>query len=163
MIKWILNKIVGSKNQRELRRLRPVVKKILEQEGAWKDKDETFLKDRTREWQEYLHRFTPLDMPPRGIILAAGADDLKKYADTLNKRFEGLKDLFPKLPHVEAAPESIEAGKKAFLEIEPKFDKLRAKYLESILPQAFAAVKLASRLLCGRDLISVCGFSAHLL
>ena len=156
MIKWILNKIVGSKNQRELRRLRPVVKKILEQEGAWKDKDETFLKDRTREWQEYLHRFTPLDMPPRGIILAAGADDLKKYADTLNKRFEGLKDLFPKLPHVEAAPESIEAGKKAFLEIEPKFDKLRAKYLESILPQAFAAVKLASRLLCGRT-IDVCG------
>ena len=117
MIKWILNKIVGSKNQRELRRLRPVVKKILEQESAWKDKDEAFLKDRTREWQEYLHRFTPLDMPPRGIILAAGADDLKKYADTLNKRFESLKDLFPKLPHVEAAPESIEAGKKAFLEI----------------------------------------------
>ena len=156
MIKWILNKIVGSKNQRELRRLRPVVKKILEQESAWKDKDEAFLKDGTREWQEYLHRFTPLDMPPRGIILAAGADDLKKYADTLNKRFESLKDLFPKLPHVEAAPESIEAGKKAFLEIEPKFDKLRAKYLESILPQAFAAVKLASRLLCGRT-IDVCG------
>ena len=29
MIKWILNKIVGSKNQREVRKLKPVVRRIL--------------------------------------------------------------------------------------------------------------------------------------
>jgi preprotein translocase subunit SecA len=34
MIKWILQKIVGSKNQREVRRLRPVAARINEIEEA---------------------------------------------------------------------------------------------------------------------------------
>ncbi len=156
MIKWILNKIVGSKNQREVRRLQPVVKKILEQEKVWQEKGADFLRAKTREWQQYLHRFKPLDMPPRGIIMAADEEALQEYAARLNKRFEELRDLFPKLPQVEATAEAIENGKKAFLDIEPKFDKLRAKYLETILPEAFAAVKLGARQLCGRT-INVCG------
>lgn len=156
MIKWILNKIVGSKNQREVRKLRPVVKHILDIESQWKDKSHDFLVSKTREWQTYLHRLTPIDLPPRGIILAADQQALEKYAATLNTRFESLADLFPKLPQVEATAESIEAGKKAFAEIEPKFDKLRARYLEQILPEAFAVVKLAASQLCGQQ-IDVCG------
>ena len=156
MIKWILNKIVGSKNQREVRRLRPVVKRILEAEERWKGKDKDFLVSKTREWQKHLHRFTPIDMPPRGVILAADADTLARYAETLNTRFESLHDIFPKLPKVEPTVDSIEAGKKAFAEIEPKFDKLRARYLEEILPEAFAVVKLAAGQLCGQQ-IDVCG------
>ena len=97
MIKWILNKIVGSKNQREVRKLRPVVKRILEKEAEWKEKDEEFLRGKTREWQAYLHRFTPIDMPPRGIILAASQEQLDQYAQTLNTRFDALRDVFPKL------------------------------------------------------------------
>ena len=50
MIKWILNKIVGSKNQRELRRLRPVVKRILDKEKEWEEEDVEFLRKKTREW-----------------------------------------------------------------------------------------------------------------
>ena len=156
MIKWILNKIVGSKNQREVRKLRPVVKRILDIEAQWTDKDQEFLVGKTREWQAYLHRFTPIDLPPRGVILAADQAALDGYAATLNKRFGQLQDLFPKLPQVEATVESIEAGKKAFAEIEPKFDKLRARYLEQILPEAFAAVKRGATLLCGKE-IDVCG------
>ena len=156
MIKWILNKIVGSKNQREVRRLRPVVKRILEAESRWKGKDQDFLVSKTREWQDYLHRFTPIDMPPRGVILVADQESLNEYATTLNKRFDDLRDLFPKLPKVEPTVDSIEAGKKAFAEIETKFDKLRARYLEQILPEAFAVVKLGAASLCGQQ-IDVCG------
>ncbi len=155
MIKWILNKIVGSKNQREVRRLRPVVKRILDQEKEWEAKDTEFLREKTKEWQSYLHRFRPLDLPPRGIIMAADKESLENYAELLNTRFTALADLFPKLPHVDPVPESIETGKKAFAEIEPKFDKLRAKYLDTILPEAFAAVKLGARQLCGKT-INVC-------
>ncbi len=156
MIKWILNKIVGSKNQREIKKLKPVVKKILDIEESWQDKDQDFLKGKTCEWQSYLHRFTPLDLPTRGVILSAEKEELEKYAAQLNMRFAQLKDLFPRLPQVEANAESIEAGKKAFAEIEPKFDKLRSKYLETILPEAFAVVKRAARIMCGRE-IDVCG------
>ena len=156
MIKWILNKIVGSKNQREVRRLRPVVKRILEAEDRWKGKDQEFLVSKTREWQKHLHRFTPIDMPPRGVIMAADEAALAHYAETLNARFDSLRDIFPKLPKVEATVESIEAGKKAFAEIEPRFDKLRSRYLEDILPEAFAVVKLGATQLCGQQ-IDVCG------
>ena len=156
MIKWILNKIVGSKNQREVRKLRPIVKKMLDIEKSWQGKDRDFLVGKTAEWQKYLHRFTPIDLPTRGVILSSSEAELKSYAETLNTRFSALSDIFPKLPTVEATPDSIEAGKKAFAEIEPKFDKLRAKYLEQIMPEAFAVAKCAARNLCGTE-VDVCG------
>ncbi len=156
MIKWILNKIVGSKNQREVRKLRPVVSKILDIEKSWGEKDQDFLVSKTREWQQYLHRFTPLDLPARGVIQAASAEELARYADTLNTRFKALADLFPRLPEVAAEVDSVEEGKNAFAEIEPKFARMRARYLEQILPEAFAVVKLAAKLMCGSD-VDVCG------
>ena len=134
MIKWILNKIVGSKNQREVRKLKPVVRRILDLEKSWAEKDRDFLLGKTREWQAHLHRFTPMDLPTRGVVLASSPEQLQGYADQLNARFESLAPEFPKLPRVEATVESIEAAKKALAEVEPKFAKLRAKYLETILP-----------------------------
>ncbi len=156
MIKWILNKIVGSKNQREVRKLRPVVNKILDIEKSWGEKDRDFLVEKTRQWQKHLHRFTPLDLPAKGVVQAASPAELEQYAATLNNRFKALADLFPKLPEVTAEVASIEAGKKAFAEIEPKFDRLRAKYLEQILPEAFAVVKTAAKAMCGTS-VDVCG------
>ncbi len=156
MIKWILNKIVGSKNQREVRKLRPVVNKILDIEKKWGQLEQSALVEKTRAWQKHLHRFTPLDLPAKGVIQAASPAELEQFAATLNTRFEALADLFPKLPRVTANAASIEAGKKAFAEIEPKFDRLRSKYLEQILPEAFAAVKMAARNMCGSD-VDVCG------
>ncbi len=156
MIKWILNKIVGSKNQREVRKLRPVVKNILEIEESLRGKDQDYLVGKTREWQKQLHRLTPIDLPTRGVILSSDAAQLQEYADVLNTRFDALKEDFSKLPHIEPTPESIEIGKKAFAEIEPKFAKMRAKYLEHILPEAFAVVKSAARNMCGTE-VDVCG------
>jgi len=124
MIKWILNKIVGSKNQREVRKLKPVVRRILDIEKSWEGKDQDFLVSKTREWQVYLHRFTPMDLPTRGVILSASPQLLEQVATTLNTRFESLSKEFPKLPRVEATAESIEAGKKAWVEIEPNGDAI---------------------------------------
>ncbi len=156
MIKWILNKIVGSKNQREVRKLRPVVKKILDREQSWSDKDRDFLVSKTRAWQQHLHRFTPLELPTRNHILAMAPEERAQVAAALQARFESLRPEFPKLPTVENTPESIEAGKKAWAEIEPKFDRMRARYLEEILPEAFAVAKCGARLLCGQE-VDVCG------
>lgn len=156
MIKWILNKIVGSKNQREVKKLRPIVKKILDIESKWGTKSREFLMGKTREWQNFLHRLTPLELPTRGVVLSADEEELKRYAELLNTRLEKLKEEFPKLPHVEPTADSIEAGKKAFAEIEPKFERMRSRYLEQILPEAFAVVKLAARNMCGTE-VDVCG------
>ena len=77
MIKWILNKIVGSKNQREVRKLKPVVRRILDLEKSWAEKDRDFLLGKTREWQAHLHRFTPMDLPTRGVVLASSPEQLQ--------------------------------------------------------------------------------------
>ncbi|MEN9535072.1 MAG: preprotein translocase subunit SecA, partial [Verrucomicrobiota bacterium] len=57
---------------------------------------------------------------------------------------------FSQLPtSVEATPESIEAAKAAFHDAEENFQKARAKYLEQILPEAYAVVKNTARRMCG--------------
>ena len=45
MIKWILQKIVGSKNQREVRRIRPTVARINEIEEALQREPEEKLRE----------------------------------------------------------------------------------------------------------------------
>jgi len=151
MLKWILNKIVGSKNQREVRRLQPIVKLILANEKNWGNCNQNFLVSKTKAWQKNLLRFTPLTLPSKGQLLSANHEQLAAYSATLNTRFKSLRDLFPKLPKVEPNENSLEAGKKALLEIEGNFNKLRAKYLEEILPEAFAIVKIAARNMCGHS------------
>lgn len=151
MLKWILTKIVGSKNQRELRRLKPIVDRIVSIEKGWQEQkiDRDFLLGKTREWQQYLHRFLPLHLPPARIVEEAGMAELQEMADTLNTRFKELAPDFPNLPKVVASVASVEEGKKALHALEQDFDKLREKYLEKILPEAFAAAKAGARMLCG--------------
>lgn len=86
MIKWILTKIVGTKNQREVRRLRPIVEQIVSIEESWNGKGQEFLLEKTREWQGYLHRFLPMDLPPVRIVEAAPREELEEIAAKLNAR-----------------------------------------------------------------------------
>ena len=74
----------------------------------------------------------------------------------LNEHFDSLREEFPDLPsQVQADPEAIESAKEAFRGIEDSFPELRAKYLDQILPEAFALVKNAARRLVG-ETIQVC-------
>jgi preprotein translocase subunit SecA len=150
MIKWILQKIVGSKNQREVRRIRPTVARINEIEEALQREPEEKLREMTRNWQAHLARYHALDVPPKPAIERMGPDELKTVADALEARISVLRDEFPSLPSaVEPTAESIEATKIAFHEAELSFPKSRAKYLEQILPEAYAVVKNAARRMCG--------------
>lgn len=139
-----------------MRRLRPIVEQIVSIEESWNGKGQEFLLEKTREWQGYLHRFLPMDLPPVRIVEAAPREELEEIAAKLNARFESLKSEFASLPAVEATPASIEEGKAAWNNITPQFDKLRERYLNQILPEAFAAVKHGARLLCGEER-DICG------
>jgi preprotein translocase subunit SecA len=153
MIKWILQKIVGSKNQRELRRIRPAVSRIREIEEALQREPEEKLRELTAKWQSHLARYHDLSAPPKPMILRMERPELEQAAAALDARLKLLRDEFPSLPpQVLPTPESIEAAKAAFHEIEPEFRKARAKYLEQILPEAYAVVKNAARRLCGQVL-----------
>src|SRR5580700_1697037 len=54
MVSWILKKILGSKNQRELRRLTPIVRRINEVDEQFKSLSDDELRAKTTAWKEEL-------------------------------------------------------------------------------------------------------------
>jgi preprotein translocase subunit SecA len=153
MIKWILQKIVGSKNMREIRRIRPTVVRINEVEQALQREPEEKLREMTAKWQAHLARYHDLNAPAKPVIERMSAEDLATTAADLEQRFKDLRGEFPSLPSsIRPNPEAIEAAKAAFHEIEPEFQKARAKYLETILPEAYAVVKNGARRMCGKEI-----------
>ncbi len=52
MVAWILKKILGSKNQRELKRLMPTVRRINEFDEQFKSLSDDELRAKTASWKE---------------------------------------------------------------------------------------------------------------
>src|SRR5206468_1980583 len=60
MVSWILKKILGSKNQRELRRLSPLVDRINEFDEQFKSLSDDELRSKTAAWKEELSKISDL-------------------------------------------------------------------------------------------------------
>ncbi|MFT6864541.1 MAG: preprotein translocase subunit SecA [Akkermansiaceae bacterium] len=150
MIKWTLQKIVGSKNQRELKRMQPIVDRINELEEGFQKESEEQLMARVEGWQKHLHRYLPLQLPTKRQLEIMGDETVAEVASGLQNRLESRSE-FPNLPTSIKTREDIDAGKAAFTEIEDDFPPLRDKYLDAILPEAYASVKSAARRLCGTE------------
>ncbi len=153
MLKWTLQKIVGNKNEREIKkRIQPIVAKINQIEETLQSESEEDVLARTTKWQKHLHRYLPLDSPSKRFIEAMSPEDLATQAKAIDERLSELRDEFPSLPTVTATPESIEAAKTAFHLAEEEFSDKRANYLSEILPEAYAVVKNAARRMAGSKL-----------
>src|ERR1700755_257886 len=61
MVGWILKKILGSKNQRELRRLSPIVRRINEMDEQFKSLSDDELRAKTAAWKEELSNIPELE------------------------------------------------------------------------------------------------------
>ena len=57
MVKWLLKKIVGSKHQRELKKLRSVVNKINELDVDYQSLSDDELREKTSIWKAKLKSF----------------------------------------------------------------------------------------------------------
>ena len=57
MVKWLLKLIVGSRNNRVIRGIAPVVVKINEIEKSLQNGPEEALKEKTAAWKEHLSRY----------------------------------------------------------------------------------------------------------
>lgn len=154
MLKWTLQKIVGSKNQREIKRLRPIVAKINELEEALQRGSVDALNEKITGWQKHLHRYLPLGhLPTKREVETMDGQRLAETVAILEERIASLRSEFSSLPaRIDANAESINEAKIAFHEIEDEFPKLRAKYLDEILPEAYAVVKNGARRLVGQTM-----------
>ena len=152
MIKWTLQKIVGSKNQRELKRMQPIADRINELEEAYQTESEDQIFARVNSWKNHLHRYLPLELPTKRQLEMMGDEAVAEVSRSLMERLDSLREEFPSLPSELTSLDDIAAAKEAFAEIEDEFPALRAKYLNDILPEAYAVVKNGARRLCGRDI-----------
>lgn len=61
MFKFILKKILGSKNERDLKKIRPLVDRINEIEESLQKESDDFLREKTAKWKEELSKITDND------------------------------------------------------------------------------------------------------
>jgi preprotein translocase subunit SecA len=156
MFSFITN-LFGSKNTRELRRLAPVVASINRIEESLNAKSDEDLLNRTRGWQKYLHSMLPVSLPAIHEINKADDQQLTAWAQEFEGKFAQLRADISSLPKsVSATPSGIIEAQRSFERVQGQFPALRARYLDQILPEAFATVKNAARRLCGKT-ADVCG------
>ena len=131
-MKWLINKIVGSKNQRELKKLGVIVNKINELEAEFQSLSDDQLKSKTSEWKEKLKSFE--------IDLDSNIEEWK------NKEINKL--LRPTNDEIKDIEEKSRIRKIDGLE--EVYDK-QSEYLNEILPQAYAVVKNGARRMVGKS------------
>jgi preprotein translocase subunit SecA len=154
MIQWLFPKIIGGKNEREVNRIRPTVSRINEIEAALQREPVGKLVDLTEGWQRHLARYHALDAPLLPALELMDEAELRTAAAAVEARFSVLRSEFPSLPKsILPTLPSIETAKVAFHEIEGRFGPSRARFLEKILPEAYAVVKNTARRLCGSEFL----------
>jgi preprotein translocase subunit SecA len=80
MVAWILKKILGSKNQRELRRLMPTVRRINELDEQFKSLSDDELRAKTVAWKDEISKISDLQ------------EQWKKLDETLPEAFAVVKN-----------------------------------------------------------------------
>ncbi|HWY40738.1 MAG TPA: preprotein translocase subunit SecA [Chthoniobacterales bacterium] len=92
MVNWILKKIFGSKNQRELRRLAPVVRRINEFDEQFKSLSDDDLRAKTAAWKEEFSKISDPEEQWRRLdqILPEAFAVVKNAARRLKERKHGF-------------------------------------------------------------------------
>ncbi|MDI1313694.1 preprotein translocase subunit SecA [Prosthecobacter sp.] len=165
MFNWIIKKIIGTKNQRTVRKLQPAVAEINRIEALLQNEPESALTERTQKWQAQFRAFhTP---PFLGGVSLRIADEgaVDACLESVEKYFAALKPHFPALENdylVSAAwngaalddkKARIDRAREAWNAIQPDFPEIESKMLNDILPEAYAVVKNAARRMCGREIV----------
>ena len=136
MVKWILKLIVGSKHQRELKKLKSTVDKINQLETEYQSLSDDQLREKTANWKEHLKSFEA---------------ELDEQIDSWKKK--KLQDISEN-DHQAKRDIEEQARHKKNDEIGSAHEK-QDNYLNQILPQAYAVVKNGARRMIGLS-YSVC-------
>jgi preprotein translocase subunit SecA len=162
MFDWIIKKIIGTKNQRAVKRLWPMVAKINALEQQMQGEPEEALRARVAKWKEQFRAFhTPQFLGGVSLRVADEATVdacLAHIADM----FRRLKAHFPSVDEatltrrfgsLDEKKAAIDAAREEWNALQPKFASIEQKMLEEVMPECFAVVKNAARRLCGQEII----------
>ncbi len=165
MFNWIIKKIIGTKNQRTVRKLQPVVAEINRIEAGLQNEPEEALRARVQKWQAQFRAFhTPPFLGGVGLRIA-DETAVNACLEAVEAYFAALKPHFPTLETdylkqsdwagvgIDEKKARIDRAREAWNAIQPDFGPIEQKMLNDILPEVYAVVKNAARRLCGREII----------
>jgi preprotein translocase subunit SecA len=167
MLNWILRKIIGTKNQRQIKKLWPIVHEINRIEQQLQSEPDEALSARTARWQEQFQAFHPPLFLAGVALRIADEPQVDECLTAVAEKFNRLQEHFPSLDQklvsaeawknesLEAKKERILKAREAYDAVLPQFSRTEQDILNKILSEAYAVVKNAARRLCGRD-ITVC-------
>ncbi len=165
MFDWIIRKIIGTKNQRSIKKIWPTVHEINRIEQQLQNEPEEALRERTAKWQE---RFKAFHSPTflAGVALRVANDEqVNESLLSIADKFERLASDFAELDQnlvaesswknesLEQKKDRIVKAREAYEQVYSKFTVIEQRILDEILPEAFAVVKNGARRLCGREFI----------
>ncbi|MEZ5299908.1 MAG: hypothetical protein R3F11_04450 [Verrucomicrobiales bacterium] len=169
MLQWLFKKIVGSKNQRELKRLWPVVQEINQIEQGLQGESDDALRERTAKWKKLFATFHDPGFLGGGPLERAPREALEANLEAVAERFARIGEQFPEFDaDVPSGAKlsgmgdddlrvAIKSAHDRWLGIQPQFFEKEQALLNEILPEAFAVVKNAARRLCGQT-VNVCDY-----
>ncbi|MDB6074501.1 MAG: preprotein translocase, SecA subunit, partial [Verrucomicrobiaceae bacterium] len=165
MFNWIIKKLIGSKNQRTIKRLQPIVAEINAIEALLQNEPEEALRERTAKWQDQFKAFhTPAFLLGVNLRIAdeeglnACLENVAGYFDRLTTHFpevngKELSQVAKSSASVEDKRALIAKAHEQWIELKPKFIDIEKQILNDILPEVYAVVKNSARRLCGREVI----------
>lgn len=153
MIKWLIKKIVGSRNQRAIKKMWSSLAQINTFVEEFDKFDDQQVVDKTRQWQEKLKNIK-LDLlkdvtqnkdTKTEEINKKFDPQISKLEDNDEKKHQLINDKKNELLNIQ------EEARLAELNLQDHISKSQNNYLDNILPEAFALVKYASKKLCGTN------------
>jgi preprotein translocase subunit SecA len=163
MFEWIIKKIIGTKNQRTVKRLQPIVAEINRLEAQLQNEPDEALLERCAKWKAQFRAFHTPQFLGGVSLRIASEEEVDACLSHVAGYFAALKTHFASLDDsylVESAwagksvddkKARIDKAREAWNDIQPKFAAIESKMLDAIMPEVYAVVKNTARRLCGQE------------
>jgi len=160
MIGWILKKIVGSKNQRLVKSLRPTIERINQLEKEYQNLSDDQMRAKSLEWKAEFQAMTAKLEEETQKIRKESREKIAalEQESSTNLRVPSQEELVEKLRKLAADTDDIKsAAAEAEQHAVGAYERQMAQRLNDLVPEAYAAAKNAARRLNDRKhSFSVC-------
>ena len=145
MFEWIIKKIIGTKNQRTVKRLQPIVAEINRLEAQLQNEPDEALRERCAKWKAQFRAFHTPQFLGGVSLRIASEEEVDACLSHVAGYFAALKTHFASLDDsylaesawagksVDDKKARIDKAREAWNDIQPKFAAIESKDRKSVV------------------------------